>query len=604
MAAKRVIRSIRLSETVSPFGPGALVDILGESFMAVTGDEWPPTSVRSSVSCDRLATTLKVDEFWAAPSTGDPDSPKTPGLEFTRFPTWLFCQDCRRMTQWRRKMETGESPSCPDCSGRLVPMRFVTVCVDKSHADDVPWADWVHRPSSAECSVRDRLRFQPSRGAREGLSSLEVICEACRARRTLGELRRDTLQRDGFSCHGKQPWEYEWGPCGSPLEVLQRGATSLHFGESVSAIDIPEVSGRGAELDERIRKHPFFGALAGNPAGELLDMLVGELSSQLDVPEDEIRRRVASLIGDAPSIEDAKQSLYSEEYEAFMAALQDAAPTQDFITRVSPIITAAGEIASEVNSLLSDVVIVDRLREVRASVGFRRYKPEADLVRSVPRKPYERSWYPAVEGYGEGIFIRFDGGRVDQWATNESVVTRVDQVVKNQEKSMLGSRLHSASPQYLLLHSFSHALMRELSFRSGYSAPSLHERIYCESAGDYAVFIYTTSTDIEGTLGGLARQGEHPYLVQAVTRALEQVAWCANDPVCVESEPQSIDGLNLAACHACMLAPETSCEGFNLLLDRALLIGVEGLPGYFEGLVSAVADVAVTERTALGGVTV
>jgi hypothetical protein len=51
------------------------------------------------------------------------------------------------------------------------------------------------------------------------------------------------------------------------------------------------------------------------------------------------------------------------------------------------------------------------------------------------------------------------------------------------------------------------------------------------------------------------------------------------------------DGLNGAACHACTMAPETSCETFNRFLDRALLIGLPGdaaLPpdqrtGYFDG---------------------
>ena len=36
------------------------------------------------------------------------------------------------------------------------------------------------------------------------------------------------------------------------------------------------------------------------------------------------------------------------------------------------------------------------------------------------------------------------------------------------------------------------------------------------------------------------------------------------------------DGLNGAACHACAMAPETSCETFNRFLDRALLIGLPG----------------------------
>jgi hypothetical protein len=48
---------------------------------------------------------------------------------------------------------------------------------------------------------------------------------------------------------------------------------------------------------------------------------------------------------------------------------------------------------------------------------------------------------------------------------------------------------------------------------------------------------------------------------------------------------------NLAACHACVLAPETSCQHFNSLLDRALLVGAPDNPelGYFGALASEAA---------------
>src|SRR5690606_33725902 len=98
---------------------------------------------------------------------------------------------------------------------------------------------------------------------------------------------------------------------------------------------------------------------------------------------------------------------------------------------------------------------------------------------------------------------------------------------------------------------------------------------------------YTTTSDVEGTLGGLVRQGEPDLLAPAIIRALEQAAWCPNDPVCIETEPQSIDGLNLAACHACSLASETSCESHNLLLDRAMVVGSDSVKGYFEPVIEA-----------------
>ena len=43
------------------------------------------------------------------------------------------------------------------------------------------------------------------------------------------------------------------------------------------------------------------------------------------------------------------------------------------------------------------------------------------------------------------------------------------------------------------------------------------------------------------------------------------------------------ESLNLAACHACVLLPETSCELGNTILDRAMLIGTPEKPsiGFF-----------------------
>ena len=42
--------------------------------------------------------------------------------------------------------------------------------------------------------------------------------------------------------------------------------------------------------------------------------------------------------------------------------------------------------------------------------------------------------------------------------------------------------------------------------------------------------------------------------------------------------PTGVDGLNRAACHACCLLPEVSCEEMNLILDRALLVGTPQQP--------------------------
>jgi hypothetical protein len=589
VVADKQLKTIRASETVSPYGPGAIVDILGQSFMVPTGDRWPSTKVRREVHSDRLADALGVDDLWAAPTTHDPENQKTPGLEFERFPSWLFCQVCRRMTRWTRSIESGSVPHCQEtgCDGRLVPMRFVAVCTSKSHIADVPWAEWVHRNHEGDCKAADRLKFEAAPGRAEGLSSLQVKCERCGHGRSLGDLRRDVFLSEGFTCRGSQPWESGWGNCGKPIDPQQRGATSLHFADTMSAIDIPAVESRSEQDEEKLRNHNFFGALRSATAPEQRDMLAQQIAKDTGIPFADVLTASGPRDDENVDLRGTRSSLQAQEYEAFIAAISGAAPMEDFQTRVARLRSDNGNAADGLAALISDIVMVDRLRDVRAVMGFRRYTPDADLVPSVPFAAHERRWLPAVEGFGEGVFLKFEPGAVQAWADQESVRTRGDAVVAHQASSMLGSRLHVASPEYSLLHTFSHLLMRELVFGSGYTAASIRERIYCEADGDYGVFVYTTSSDIEGTLGGLVRQGEPDLLAEAIVRALEQAAWCPNDPVCIESEPQSIDGLNLAACHACCLAPETSCESQNLLLDRALVVGSETVRGFFTPVLDA-----------------
>ena len=54
---------------------------------------------------------------------------------------------------------------------------------------------------------------------------------------------------------------------------------------------------------------------------------------------------------------------------------------------------------------------------------------------------------------------------------------------------------------------------------------------------------------------------------------------CSNDPICADHEPYGFIGSRAtqgAACHGCLLAPETSCEMRNLFLDRSLLVKTIG----------------------------
>lgn len=147
-----------------------------------------------------------------------------------------------------------------------------------------------------------------------------------------------------------------------------------------------------------------------------------------------------------------------------------------------------------------------------------------------------------------------------------------------QNAKMAGRELgNKVSAKFMLLHTLAHLLIQQLSFESGYNSASLRERIYCDMDHPEfpmcGLFIYTACGDSEGTLGGLVRQGRPDRLTNIVRTTLERAMWCSNDPICSESGGQGRNALNLAACHSCALLPEASCEEFNVLLDRTLLIG-------------------------------
>ena len=48
---------------------------------------------------------------------------------------------------------------------------------------------------------------------------------------------------------------------------------------------------------------------------------------------------------------------------------------------------------------------------------------------------------------------------------------------------------------------------------------------------------------------------------------------CSNDPICVDGVLSLTESYNPAACHTCLILPETSCIHFNRFLDRKTISG-------------------------------
>ncbi len=503
------VRLVRRSQTLSPFGVGAILDIEGESFVAVDAMRWGQHGER--LSEPRLQRVLNVRELRAAPPAPEPAwsaSPSTPGVPYRRFPRWLFCGSCRRMTHLTGTLHAEETPRCGRCytRPRLTPMRFVMACA-RGHLADVPWEQWAHSRHTGNCQRHD-LRFQIRSGG-SGLEFLRVRCSTCQAERHLGGLASpNSLEKLRIPCTGRQPWEApeDAKSCDAVPQVLQRGATNLTFSITNSSLDIPPYSTYAyySEDSARIASHPHFATLLDlEPGTPAEGPIIGLIANQLQIEPEAVRRlltqqRQGRAQGPAPDPEGdfeppvltADSELMPQEYEVLTGPDLDHDPKDRFIKRRVELQPAgSGSAQSEavqwLVQRLGGVMEVPRLREVRALVGFSRLStPFAGdgleqpgkfrlydsrrqiapvLVKAdLGRMPRIQRWLPALEVFGEGVFLSLDENEVARWENLDVVTQRVRVLTARWDQTP--TVLPRPTPRLLLVHTLSHCLIRALSF--------------------------------------------------------------------------------------------------------------------------------------------
>lgn len=595
MPRNNELGTLRRSQVITTFGPGAIIDFrVGDAAVSAVAagiDQWDERSKTQglahpqSIYEPRLQEKLGIQGFRLPPVTpeiapGVP-SPNADTLVGVRFPSWLQCPRCKIIQPSNRWGGDPGNPAlyCAPCSadagGRhkvyVVPVRFIMACPN-GHLDEFPWDYWVGHKEG--CTTRNK-RLKLEGGETAGLAGYILSCPECGQQRPMeGCFAEDAIT---FRCSGKTPWLAAKNQnCDQKPRVLQRGASNLYFPLIESALSIPPWS-------DAIQKKlgPFWAELRNmleEKRAQAVDLfkLHEKLGMSKEALLEEINNRIAML--DAP----AQTSLRWEEYCQFTKHTKQFGEQTEFEIRPQ---AAPPELAR----WFKQIVRVTRLREVRALIGFSRIYPpsgEGD-ARLAKIQVEKRNWLPAVENRGEGIFIQLNPKALDEWESHLEVIARAEKIDKTYKKLWQDRHKTSDDPprtitaRFILVHSLAHALMRQLSLDCGYSSASLRERLYVAN-GEWdmaGLLIYTSAPDSDGTLGGLVRQAEARNLVRVFEGAVRGLTWCSSDPLCLEGVNSLSHPLNGAACHACLLAPETSCEEFNSLLDRGLLIGTTMQPG-------------------------
>jgi hypothetical protein len=600
------VGEIRPSQLMYTYGVGAIVDLPKLSVMVTGLEDWPtdPQYAQPIVE-DRLlmAVRYQLPEVGrllsppVVPETGLPvdpfDSTARVGVPVAAFPRWMVCPMCRLLAPLSSGLfELKEHPFHPDRTvylhkncpkGRtpeVFPARFLVAC-EKGHLDDFPWVAFVHQGGSCTSPLLRLIEYGPSGEARD----LEARCDSCNARRRLSEAFGRENREKMPLCRGRRPHlrDFDPGGCEHSMRAIVLGASNTWFPVVYSTVAIPVESGRLAQLvDENwarlqnVTDPVIVGFLRSS--GQL-----GELSSFGD---DEIweaiqtrRRQDAGEVpppGERPDLKEPEWRVFTR--------FDPRLDSEDF--RLRPV-----DPPPQYASFIDRVALVERLREVRAMVGFTRLDAlgeltDPDLNIQIDPAPISRqppTWVPAAEVRGEGIFIQFNEARILEWMARPAVREQGDAFWEAHKKWRAARFIEPPEMgfpdmRYVLIHTFSHALMRQLALECGYAAASIRERVYARPAelpgGPMAgLLIYTSAPDSEGTLGGLVSLGEPETLERHIAQALEAAHLCAGDPLCAEHPPSRTGRtLHAAACHACLFAPETSCERGNKYLDRSTLV--------------------------------
>ena len=436
-------------------------------------------------------------------------------------------------------------------------------------------------------------------------------CE-CGKRRPLSEAKLKDSKVLG-KCQGNRPW---LGPRGQEncvghvinsagdivetnqseySRLLVRSASNAYFTQILSVISMPD---QEAELKKAVDrfyeedlqyaedlvdikkelKKPKFADLSGFGANTVWTE-IKRRKSGLTTPEKSIKQVELEALLTCPEEMGKEVPSSNQEFQGYSRRLD----TLD----------------SKWRSSIDRVVLVHRLREVVALIGFTRFEAAMpniegeidDLAINIRRADldFEPKWVPTIENLGEGVFISLKKSAIEQWLKRPDVKARADKLEQGFYKWLdtRGIPRKKAPPfpgaAYTMLHSLSHLLITAVSLDCGYASSAIRERIYAFDEIGYGILLHTGTSGSEGTLGGLVEVGRR--IEYHLGKALEYGRLCSNDPVCAQHQPndeQEDRLLHGAACHGCLLIAETSCERRNEMLDRALVINtVAGLGAEF-----------------------
>jgi len=517
------------------------------------------------------------------------------GAEY--FPKWFYCNNCDRFHSlndwWKKWQQTMEKyhitsdksdfvpPKCYHCFDEakqnnkkkfyfeLEQVRFIMTSPSGAIAD-VPWERWnkaiiEKKDEDSEagqvvldfdnlCCVNQDLRYLQSTKFSD-LTGIQIKCKNCGTKNNISGLfglRLKDYNKDSY----RKP--------------VIRTSNSVYYPIIVNSIYLP--TKRDIDLEDQQAINEWV------EEGEDIDFMYKALRKKYE------KEKIESYIkNEIHGTYEPENEYRLREYNFI---IDNEQPNDDNLL-LEPQKTDNIDLFG-----IDRLTAIKRLKVTTVQTGFTRQEPlDKDMFLSgenLENAPVEAKftssfgnqtkYLPAVENFGEGIFLSISDKRITDWLNksfqNTEFKERINKLWDNNSHREFGMKNFvdkSHLAKFLLIHTLSHLIMKELEFLCGYATTSLNERLFIDNENMQGILIYTVA-GAEGSYGGLVSQANNKDFFRILKSAFNRANDCSSDPICFHSDGQGVGGLNLAACYSCALLPENACEEFNSFLDRAVLI--------------------------------
>ena len=612
----------RANQVITTYGPGSIIDLVDYAVMVVNADYWLKPQYADLIIQDlRIqflieSTIRELSEYRIKNIRGlmmppideskfSASSKSLGSIGAIRFPMYHRCSKCKVLcklkphstdTKCNHESNAQGSISCsqlpPYQKGTLEPVRFILKCPD-GHVDDLNWHMYMkkkcmkqHQDSHSKQTSNELSCYYLNESSKgDFFKSISIHCRVCNTNHDLTEIMRKTSQTETpaenpsdfelYTCNGSRHWDPDHSKedCSARVKMVPRGQADVYVAEIIPSISIPKLGFEALDLDHVKYIEVIFKNVDEPLSNDDFSIRYTDFIEDSLMENQTLDGYYSYLVSAYKSKENTnhqdKVSAYlQEEYQSLTSTIHDI----DFIS--SPIDISNNDFIKKYFSKISKI---ERIKLITSLIGFKRSFSD-EQTRFHPSTK-NGGFVPSTTSFGEGIFLEFNDDELQNW-TNINKAEIADRNKLLQSRSDLTTQSFKDTV-YSMLHSFSHMLMHELAYYSGFSVNELAEKIYFMDSpiSTRGLLIYTRSGDSQCSMGGLSDLVSAEILEKIIKSALMKALSCSHDPFCSISEGQGNGALTHAGCFGCIMTPEICCENFpikNSFLDRGLLIDLNG----------------------------